>query len=96
MVLPIITVDELFQITSGQNGYVFIADTDDFVGDFRAIQVVAEATFATLTDEGLNADGEVMTGVAIPAGTTLYGKFSAITLTSGKVIAYGTGNKLTE
>jgi hypothetical protein len=43
-------------------------------------------TFAALTDS--LATGDALTGVALPAGTVLRGRFTAFTLTSGAVRAY--------
>ena len=55
--------------------------------DVYAIQVLSDATFTTLTENG-HANTDAMTGFAIPAGITLYGEFTAFTLTLGKVRAY--------
>jgi hypothetical protein len=35
-----------------------------------------------------NWTGDATTAVDIPAGATIFGNFTAITLTSGKIIAY--------
>ena len=54
--------------------------------DVCSIVCLTATTFATLTDT--LATGDALTGIALPAGTTLYGKFTAFTLTSGAVRAY--------
>jgi len=46
---------------------------------------------ATLTSINADASAPItgdFTGVAIPAGMSIYGKFTDFTLTSGKVLAY--------
>jgi len=53
-------------------GYVFVA-----------IQVTEDAVIAALVGNMSNA-----TNITLPAGHTLYGRFTSITLTSGKVVAY--------
>lgn len=67
-------------------GVVVTTNTSAVAGTFAAIQVLADATFSALAE--LGATGQAMTGFVIPAGTTLYGKFTGYTLTSGKVRAY--------
>lgn len=75
--------------TNGLSGGAYYADTDPHTGDWLAIQVLADAKFHTLTGN--------LTGVAnttegnapvIPAGSTIFGKFTALQLHSGRVIAY--------
>jgi chitinase len=72
---------------------VVITNTTAVTGTFRAILVLANAVFTTLTAKGHTTNGAVTQSVGadygtVNAGTMLYGTFSAITLTSGKVIAY--------
>lgn len=70
------------------HGVVVETGTDAVIGKFYAIQVLSDATFSTLTENG--SSGDVMTGFAIPAGTVIYNGLgiTAFTLTSGKVRAY--------
>ena len=71
----------------GQRGVIVETGTTALTGlDAYAIQLLADTTFATLTED--NRTGDVMTGFAIPAGTTLFGNFRAVTLTSGAVRIY--------
>ena len=70
---------------SGAGGFVVETGTTAITGDFCEIQVLEAANFALLTEA--RSTGDVMTGFAIPAGTILKGKFTAFTLTSGKVRA---------
>lgn len=76
----------------GQKTSILITDTTAITGSFRIIQVLADAVFTTLTSD-IKKNGTVTASVGsdfgtVTAGTVLYGKFKAITLASGKVIAY--------
>lgn len=77
----------------GQLGSDFIADTNAHTGDWGIIYCLAACTFTTLTS-GVLADGvtAVMSGtlnqITLSPGMLIYGRFSAITLASGKIIAY--------
>lgn len=71
----------------GQRGVIVETGTTALTGlDAYAIQLLADTTFATLTED--NRTGDIMTGFAIPAGMILYGNFRAVTLTSGAVRIY--------
>lgn len=71
----------------GQRGVVVETGATALTGlDAYAIQLLADTTFATLTED--NRTGDAMTGFAIPAGMILYGNFRAVTLTSGAVRIY--------
>lgn len=76
----------------GQKGSILVTDTTAITGTFRIIQVISDATFTTLTSD-ITKNGIITasTGVdygTLSAGTVLYGKFTAITLSAGKVILY--------
>jgi len=47
-----------------------------------AIQVINDSVFTTLTSSNVDQSIQVLTGVTIPAGTVLYGQFSAVVMTS--------------
>lgn len=49
-----------------------------------AITMLADTVFATLT----GTSGDAVTGATFPKGMTLYGNFTAVTLTSGSVVIY--------
>ena len=76
----------------GQAGAILINDTSVITGSFRAIQVLADATFTTLTaDHTTNDDSTQSVGAdygTLLTGQVIFGKFTAITLASGRVIAY--------
>jgi hypothetical protein len=69
----------------GENGGVYISGTETVNGDFDTILCLAQAV-ADLTASNLTGDS--LAAVEIPAGLVLWGKFTAITLASGAVIAY--------
>jgi hypothetical protein len=67
-------------------GAVYIADTTQYTGKFWAVtaleaSVLNVASVADYRGSGIGA-------LPIPVGTTIYGNFSRIQLTSGKVLAY--------
>lgn len=70
----------------GQAGVTVTTNTTAVTGSFTAIQVLEDATFSVFTETG--ATGQAMTGFVIQAGTILFGRITAYTLTSGKVRAY--------
>lgn len=65
------------------NGAVYIADTTAVDGPFWAITAVEAAVInsASVADYTVSA-------LPIPVGTTIYGRFTTLKLTSGKVVAY--------
>lgn len=78
-----------------QVGQVVVTSTDAVVGDFYALQVIAEAVVASMTwktgyavEDGAGSPADWSDFTAIPVGTILYGRFSALTLTSGEVILH--------
>lgn len=56
-------------------------------GDWGALHCLTDTVIASYTD-ALETGGDSLAGVTLPAGTILYGQFSAFTLTSGAVRAY--------
>lgn len=79
-------MNEFEKITLGMAGSVNETGTTAKTGLFFAITCLTDTVFALLTDQ--MADGDTLVGVTLPAGTTLYGRFTAFTLTSGAVRAY--------
>ncbi len=69
----------------GENGGIYITDTNAHTGDFDAITALEVAVIATLVSDNISG---TLTSVPLPAGVTIYGRFSSIDLASGKVIAY--------
>jgi len=79
-------IAQLQRQAMGGAGCVSIIDTTAKTGVWSSVQCVTDTVFATLTDSG--DTGGSLAGLTIPAGMTLYGNFTAITLTSGAVRAY--------
>jgi hypothetical protein len=70
----------------GLNGSTLFTDTTARTGSWFAITVIADAVFTLLTDA--TRGGTALAADTFPAGVTIYGQFTAITLASGKIIAY--------
>jgi hypothetical protein len=70
----------------GTFGAVNETGTTPVSGQFDAIQILNDTVFAAL--EETDSGGDAPTGITIPAGLTLYGRFTGFTLTSGAVRAY--------
>lgn len=70
----------------GGAGCVYETGTTEVTGDFCAIQTLTDTVFALITNT--LGSGDAITAITIPAGVTLYGRFTAFTLTSGAVCAY--------
>ena len=76
------------KITNGLSGGQHISTTSAS-GDWIAIQVLADAKFSALAGNMSDvANATEASAPIIPAGTTLLGKFTFMTLHSGRVIAY--------
>ena len=84
-------VRDLFENSMGQNGFNYISDTNKSAAPtgyvYFAIQALTDTVLAAYVSEP-TIGGNTFTGVTIPAGTIIYGRFVSITLTSGTVIAY--------
>lgn len=78
---------EILEQSLGRYGSKRITNTNATTPDtgkvFIAIQVTEDCVIATLVGNMTNA-----TTITLAAGQILYGRFTSITLTSGKVIAY--------
>lgn len=83
----IIKEGNFHQTATGDYGFRLLTGTAASVAgeSFRAIQIIS--TTAQL--DATSAVGDSITNdLALPQGTVIYGKFTAITMTSGTVIAY--------
>ncbi len=86
--LQVLTEQEADNAALGQAGSVFIDDTAQHTGPFVAITAIedSEVDVSDCTDiANTMADAVDFT---IPAGLTIYGRYSVFSLVSGKVIAY--------
>ena len=80
------TVAEAQNAGLGQAGVILIDDTDAHTGPFVAITALSDAAV-----DVSECDMSFITGVVdfqIPKGVTIYGKFTSIAITTGKVIGY--------
>lgn len=69
----------------GQNGFkVLVNETE--TGDFVAFTAIEDSTITVAIPDDMPAD--IISNMSIPAGITIYGKFTSITASPGKVIAY--------
>lgn len=78
----------------GQHGEDWITDTQAHTPPtgqrWIALDLLEECVFAELAGDGMTLNGEAITGLTnltLPAGT-LYGRYTGIELTSGRVKAY--------
>lgn len=77
------------EVTNGQGGGQYVGAASARAGSWYAIQVITDAKFKTLTGNITDvANATSGSAPTIPAGTILFGQFTAIELHSGAVIAY--------
>lgn len=87
------TNNAINQQTFGAAGFKHITGTSDNTGlDVVAITVLEEATVGDYDSSGngiiTTTGDDLADGTVIPAGLTIYGDFTVIKLSAGKVIAY--------
>ena len=73
----------------GQNGFKLISGGSTVTDDFVAFTALEDTVVTVTIPSGMDADA--LSSTSIPAGLTVYGKFTSIT-SSARLIAY----KLTE
>ena len=88
-----INIADLAGESLGGKGFEFISDTTERVAPkgmvYIALQVVDDAVLDSYeADEGAKITGDNFTGELLPSGFVLYGRYTSVTLASGKVIAY--------
>lgn len=85
--------------TNKDNGGIYIADTGTYVGDFGSIYAHSAAVVEVISSNIGTGASSVITGatgaapvthssVAIPAGSTYWGKFTSVKPASGQVTIY--------
>lgn len=84
---------DIAESSAGWNGLEFISDTATHTAPkgqvYTALQVISDAVFSTLNAESSSMiAGNSVLGVTISAGTTVYGRFTSVALSSGSLIAY--------
>jgi hypothetical protein len=81
-----------WQTSFGQTGQnLTIANTAARTGNWTALQVLSEAVISSITIDGA-VDAAIAAVASYDAGIIIYGKITAITLTSGTVRMYGGNN----
>lgn len=58
------------------------------VTSFGAIQCINDTELTSMTASNIDVTTQALTGVNIPAGTVIYGQFSAITVNTGLVACH--------
>tara|TARA_Y100001938_G_scaffold149788_1_gene237950 strand:- start:631 stop:930 length:300 start_codon:yes stop_codon:yes gene_type:complete len=90
-------VNEANNIALGQSGSILETGTSVITGKkIAAITFLEDTVFTTLTPESgtnlyvgdSNNNGDTSDSITFPQGITIFGRWSAFTLASGKVIAY--------
>lgn len=89
----VVNIADLTEESFGRKGFEFISDALEHAAPegmvYIALQVLDDAVIASYeTDEGAEITGNTFTGELLPAGFVLYGRYTSVTLASGKVIAY--------
>jgi hypothetical protein len=76
-----------FRQSFGQKGFRLITSTFTPVADeqYRAIVPLDDSTISATS---LGAIGDNLASTAIPAGLAVYGLFSSVTVSTGRVLAY--------
>jgi hypothetical protein len=78
---------QIMEQSLGRYGSKRITDTNATTPDtgykFIAVEITEDAVFSSLVGNMANSSG-----LTLPTGVIVYGLFTSITLTSGKVIAY--------
>jgi hypothetical protein len=68
------------------SNFIYIADTTKVSGRFVALLALEATVLASGTV--CTSSPSTLTSMPIPAGATVYGYFTDVKLTSGKVLAY--------
>lgn len=68
------------------SNFVYVPDTTKVDGRFVALLALETTVLAAGTV--CRSSGSTLTAMPIPAGATVYGYFTSVQLTSGKVLAY--------
>jgi len=91
-----LTVVEAQNAALGQAGAIVETGTTAITGkSIVAIQFIEDTIFTVLTPADTTngygvpaANGDTLASITLPAGMTIYGRWTAFTLASGKIIAY--------
>jgi hypothetical protein len=67
----------------GQSGFDYVTTGTINTHTYIAITVLATASISVVS-----GGGDDLSSVSVPAGVTIYGKFSSVTVASGRVLVY--------
>ena len=81
-------VKEAGNLQFGQVGFSVFSDTSAHTGEFYAIKAV---NGNAVVNTAVTPLGDDLSAITILEGDIIYGNFTSITLTSGKVLAYKYG-----
>ncbi len=81
-----VDIQEANEHFMGRPGAVYESGTTAITGTFFHIYCITDTVFSLLTAPDLT--GDTITGVTFAAGTPIYTRVTAFTLTSGSVFAY--------
>lgn len=71
----------------GQNGFKIVGNSM-VEGEFVAITALEDSVITALIPDGMSPAADVPAGMSMPAGLTIYGKFTGVLADAGQVIAY--------
>lgn len=71
----------------GQNGFKIVGNSL-VEGEFVAITAVEDSVITTFIPDGMSPSADISAGMPMPAGLTIYGKFTGVIADAGQVIAY--------
>lgn len=74
----------VFNVAPGEAA-TYIANTTARTGEWKAITVLENTTFSILTANNWEGSTD---GLVVGAGVTLFGSFTKIQLSAGRVVAY--------
>jgi len=82
-------IGQIEKLAVGRLGSIYITNTsaNSTTGSDKwgVIQALSDTVIASLTSSTMTG---TLTAIPLPAGAAIYGYFTSITLTSGKVVAY--------
>jgi hypothetical protein len=78
-------VQEAENLMLGQNGAEYVSDTLAHAIPAYAIQIIEDAVIAAIASD---YTGNTLVGKTLLAGTTIFGNFTSLTLTSGSAVMY--------
>ena len=79
---------EILESSMGNLGSKAITGSTEITGAFTAFTFIEDSVVTSVTDKVGYANADLSDFTTIIAGTTVYGEWIAITLTSGSAIGY--------